>query len=286
GRCGPSSDPSTTGATPTARPTRMNSRIGKYSASITSVPSSPLQLVPTSRLELLRLFRPLAPQASVSTNFTTWANSQLSPKKSLRYRLLGRRRRAGFGALRLIVLRFGFRCFGLRLRGGRAVDHAAGFARLRRREIREPEARREEHRGENRRGARKEIGRSGRAEEAARSAAAESRAHVRALAVLKQHQADDRHRDQHVHHDCHVHPSTHCAALTISRNSLATSEAPPISPPSTSGMAKIAAAFAALTLPPYRILTPADSLARRNACTACACSGVALRPVPMAQTGS
>src|SRR5688572_7683836 len=32
-------------------------------------------LVPTSRLELLRLFRPLAPQASVSTNFTTWAAS-------------------------------------------------------------------------------------------------------------------------------------------------------------------------------------------------------------------
>src|SRR6267378_3766265 len=37
-------------------------------------------LVPTSRLELLRLFRPLAPQASVSTNFTTWANAKLSPK--------------------------------------------------------------------------------------------------------------------------------------------------------------------------------------------------------------
>src|SRR5207302_2991513 len=37
-------------------------------------------LVPTSRLELLRLFRPLAPQASVSTNFTTWAHAKLSPK--------------------------------------------------------------------------------------------------------------------------------------------------------------------------------------------------------------
>ena len=39
-------------------------------------------LVPTSRLELLRLFRPLAPQASVSTNFTTWAEivqTRLSP---------------------------------------------------------------------------------------------------------------------------------------------------------------------------------------------------------------
>ena len=32
-----------------------------------------LLLVPTSRLELLRRFRPPAPQAGVSTNFTTWA---------------------------------------------------------------------------------------------------------------------------------------------------------------------------------------------------------------------
>ena len=33
--------------------------------------------MPTSRLELLRLFRPLAPQASVSTNFTTWAMNSI-----------------------------------------------------------------------------------------------------------------------------------------------------------------------------------------------------------------
>src|ERR1043165_4073627 len=205
----------------------MNSRIGKYSASI--------DLVPTSRLELLRLFRPLAPQASVSTNFTTWANLQLSPKKSLRYRLFGRRRRALVDALRFLVLGFAFLRFRFlrlrfRLHRRRAIDHAAGFARPRGREIREREARGEEARRKNGGGARKEIGRSGRAEEAARRAAAESRSHVRALAVLEQHQADDGHRHQHMHHDCHIHQAAHCAALTISRNSLATSEAPPISP--------------------------------------------------------
>src|SRR5256885_16298600 len=101
----------------------MNSRTGKYSASI--------DLVPTSRLELLRLFRPLAPQASVSTNFTTWANPRLSLKKSLRYRLLGRCRRILVGALRLLVLGLGFRRFGFRLRSRRAVDHAAGLTRFR-----------------------------------------------------------------------------------------------------------------------------------------------------------
>src|SRR5258706_13189901 len=92
GRFGASSLPRTIGAMPTPSPTRMNSRIGKYSASI--------DLVPTSRLELLRLFRPPAPQAGVSTNFTTSANLQLSPKRLLRNVLvlgafLRRRRRRG-----------------------------------------------------------------------------------------------------------------------------------------------------------------------------------------------
>src|SRR6185295_13859892 len=100
----------------------MNSRIGKYSASI--------GLVPTSRLELLRLFRPLAPQASVSTNFTTWANFELSPKRSLRYGAVfpafgGRRGVLFIGAFFVLLVVF-FRCGrrGLLLRR-RAVDHAA-----------------------------------------------------------------------------------------------------------------------------------------------------------------
>src|SRR5258708_34877013 len=104
GRLGPSSLPSTIGATPTARPTRMKSRSGKYSASIDSV-------VPTSRLELLRLFRPPAPQAGASTNFATWAavaaNYPLkNPGKSLRYLLV---RAFGRGLLRLILFGFGGR---------------------------------------------------------------------------------------------------------------------------------------------------------------------------------
>ena len=72
----------------------------------------------------------------------------------------------------------------------------------------------------------------------------------------------------------------------MSRKSFATSDAPPIRPPSTSGMAKIAAAFCGFTLPPYRIGVSAPTRFLRNACTACTCSGVALRPVPIAQTGS
>jgi hypothetical protein len=40
------------------------------------------------------------------------------------------------------------------------------------------------------------------------------------------------------------------AALTMSRKSFATSDAPPISPPSTSGMAKIRRRVLGLTLPP------------------------------------
>src|SRR3954466_6118872 len=138
---------------PTPRPTRMKSRIGKYSASI--------DLVPTSRLELLRLFRPLAPQASVSTNFTTWArNPKLSSKKSLRYlfvrrcrrrRRLRRRRRGRARNARLLRWRGGV--------GGRRrlllaianhVDHAAAFlGRATRRCVREREAKHEEHRGEH-----------------------------------------------------------------------------------------------------------------------------------------
>src|SRR3954462_8867197 len=106
----------------------MNSRIGKYSASI--------DVVPTSRLELLRLFRPPAPQAGVSTNFTTWAKLRLSPKKLLRnvlvlraFRRRGglRRRRRGSGLVlrgrRLLV-----RVLFLRSCRG-AIDDASGFAR-------------------------------------------------------------------------------------------------------------------------------------------------------------
>src|SRR5436190_14672494 len=123
GRFGPRSFPSTTGATPTARPTSRNSRIGKYSASIgvRSFPSVALanRLVPTSRLELLRLIRPLAPQASVSTNFTTWAQSsaRVSDALTANYRSIRHVFRfRGLAGSRLRGLCRGLGCFGGGLR--------------------------------------------------------------------------------------------------------------------------------------------------------------------------
>src|SRR5438128_1243601 len=253
-------------------PTRMNSRIGKYSASIVWCPRADSNCYGFLGHQPLKLAcLPISPRGRIRNYLP----------KLLRHRFFALRRR---GFLRLGLRLRGFRF--LLLAHRRAVDHAARLARLIRREICEREAGDEENRGEDRGGAREKVRRAGGAEEAARGAAAEARAHVRALAVLEKHQADDRARHHHVQHDRHVEPYVHLAALTISMKSFATSDAPPISPPSTSGMAKSAAAFCAFTLPPYRILTSADSRRRRNSCTACACSGVALRPVPMAHTGS
>src|ERR1044071_1234694 len=149
GRDGPSSLPSTMGAAPIATATAMNSRIGKYSASMV--------LVPTSRLELLRLFRPPAPQAGVSTNFTTWAitaRCKLSPKKLLRHlSLVLRRGRFRHVGRRLLRIRRNLRFRGRLGRLGRRfllllaadhVDHAAALVRrLARRHVGEPEAERE-----------------------------------------------------------------------------------------------------------------------------------------------
>src|SRR5438105_11141511 len=215
---------------------------------------------------------------------------------SLRY-LLVLRRFGGSCGLRRRRFRFGLRRRLLRLLLTDGLDHAAALGgRSARRHVREREAQDEKHGRHHGGGAREEIRRAGGAEEAPRGAAAKARAHVGALAMLKQHQPDDRQGDQHMKHDKHVRPQSHhlpptdpgfkAASRRIATKSSATSEAPPIRPPSTSGMAKIAAAFCGLTLPPYRMRTPALSFRRRNACTACACSGVALRPVPIAHTGS
>src|SRR5262245_33231991 len=156
------------GATPIAIATAMNSRIGKYSASMV--------LVPTSRLELLRLFRPPAPQAGVSTNFTTWAYQSPSYppefylQRLLRNRLvlacfLARLDRRGLGRFRRRFRRLGF----LLLLLSDRVHHSAARRRaaIRRREIGEQQAEEEKHGGENRGGAREEIGRAGGAEQAA-----------------------------------------------------------------------------------------------------------------------
>ena len=71
-------------------------------------------------------------------------------------------------------------------------------------------------------------------------------------------------------------------------------DAPPMRPPSMSGFERRPAALAPFMEPPYwmRVAfamagdTFVASHARIDACTSWACSGVAVLPVPMAQTGS
>src|SRR2546421_577994 len=61
-------------------------------------------------------------------------------------------------------------------------------------------------------------------------------------------------------------------------------DAPPTRAPSTSGCASSAPALSGLTEPPYRIGASSSDLMK--ACASWAISGVAVRPVPIAHTGS
>mmetsp|Transcript_141994 Transcript_141994/g.453948 ORF Transcript_141994/g.453948 Transcript_141994/m.453948 type:complete len:202 (+) Transcript_141994:203-808(+) len=82
-------------------------------------------------------------------------------------------------------------------------------------------------------------------------------------------------------------------AATISTNS-GFKDAPPTRKPSMSGQAESSGAFFAFAEPPYWMRMPAahSSLTlaaihlRISACVSCACSAVAVTPVPIAQTGS
>src|SRR5262249_41511393 len=82
------------------------------------------------------------------------------------------------------------------------------------------------------------------------------------------------------------------AAAARAAGSAGSRLAPPIRPPSMSGWAKSSAALPGLTLPPYWIRTRSptpcrpSTRPRMNAWAACAISGVAVSPVPIAQTGS
>ena len=84
------------------------------------------------------------------------------------------------------------------------------------------------------------------------------------------------------------------ARATMPAISSGLSEAPPTSAPSIDGSARNSPMLADVTLPPYRIGTPfassgqprAARLARIAAAIADASAPVALRPVPMAHTGS
>ncbi len=74
----------------------------------------------------------------------------------------------------------------------------------------------------------------------------------------------------------------------------ASSDAPPTRKPSMSGHAESSGAFFALAEPPYWMRMPAAAAGdtwseihpRIAAWVSCACSGLAVTPVPMAQTGS
>ena len=74
----------------------------------------------------------------------------------------------------------------------------------------------------------------------------------------------------------------------------ALSEAPPMRPPSMSGLANSSGALLGLQLPPYRMVVSSATCApyfsasrpRMKAWISCAWSLVAVLPVPMAQMGS
>src|SRR5690606_6793416 len=95
----------------------------------------------------------------------------------------------------------------------------------------------------------------------------ERRASFRTLALLNQHQTHQaqRHQQMYYDHDSLKHLQLP-AARQIAPNSSAFREAPPMRPPSISGMANNSAALAAFTLPPYKILTPraTSALSVRN----------------------
>src|SRR5574340_123524 len=251
-------------------------------------------LVPMSRLELLRLSPP-PPQDGVSTNFTTSAI-----ETCLRHRPQPLIR--DLPSLRAGAAR-GRGALGTTRRNHRPRLRFLGFHDAHRLillagKIGQPHAGEEKYRRQNGRGPAQEIGRAARTEQAAGRAAAKGGAHVGALAVLHQHQADHGHRNDAMNNpNNRFHTSSvcanHCAALQIATNSAALSEAPPIRPPSISGMENNSAAFDAFTLPPYWITSlsatagsRAAILPRIKAWTACACSGVAVLPVPIAHTGS
>ena len=81
--------------------------------------------------------------------------------------------------------------------------------------------------------------------------------------------------------------------LTISANS-GFNDAPPTKKPSMSGLLDNPGAVLPLADPPYKIrvfsATSAPAISPRyfliSACVSCACSGVAVKPVPIAQMGS
>src|SRR5690606_3005165 len=264
-------------------------------------------LVPKRGLEPLRLSS-LPPQGSASTNSATWAET-LAPAaaRGALYALLGR----SSSLLRIFLLRRRRdlacgRRGGRHLGGGRRRRQFAGRHGRSRRDFQlahhaqilvhhraravggvpgHEQADAEEHHGQPLGALGQEVGRAARAEHRAGGARAEAGAGGRASAALQQDQHDHGDRHQHVHHveDQHQHCQglayrAAAAARAMARKSAATREAPPISPPSTSGCAHSAPALSGFTLPPYRMGSESAILAscaaiwrRMKACISWAC---------------
>src|SRR5690606_27313399 len=94
-----------------------------------------------------------------------------------------------------------------------------------------------------------EVRRAAGAEDGGGGAAAETGTGLRAGTALHQDERDHGDREQHVH-DIEDQDEHQVKLLAMARKSEATSEAPPINPPSTSGLENSAAALSGLQLPP------------------------------------
>src|SRR5262245_32576808 len=135
------------------------------------------------------------------------------------------------------------------------------------------------------------------AEDRVARAGAERNADVRALAVLEQH--DDDQDEAYGVVEGEEEKFHRPASALRSRERMMAEKlwgsrlAPPTRAPSMSGWPRSSAALSGFTEPPYwmRIRAALEpkrsaSRARRKACASCAIAGVAVRPVPIAHTGS
>src|SRR5262249_10143590 len=132
------------------------------------------------------------------------------------------------------------------------------------------------------------------AEHRGTGAGAERHPHTPALASLQKHDKHEKNAHENVNDGDESDHVQEFLYFTIFKKSSAFSDAPPTSAPAMSHCDSSAAALSGLTLPPYwmRIWLAASlpsfsaSRPRMKAWTSCACCGVAVRPVPMAHTGS
>src|SRR5208283_1939866 len=202
--------------------------------------------------------------------------------------LLGFRKLRFFLGGRLRKLRF---FLGRRLLGLLVDDALRELLAL----VREDEAREHEDHSGAARELREKIPRAAAPKHSRARATAENGADLRTLAPLQEHDHDE----NQAHHDMkHGQKDGHWGSSGPSKRTMrekltGSRLAPPTSAPSMSCSAMRAYTLSGLTEPPYwmRIWAAAapNVLPRRSrtkACTSCARAGVAVFPVPIAQTGS